>query len=302
MSLQFVLLIAGASVILIVALMSIRGWNRERVNQETSQLSQPTLPLDPEELSGIPMYSGMDIFPPPPAEDDKKFLKADVDIIIPPRSKEKQFIDEIESIEDVASLSLNLNPGLDAPRHDVYEDYVWQTLPDDKVDFMIHFPGGKPVRRNKALGIYKQNEYLLEKPRYLYGQRISTQYWSELTKDPDSMEYSELMLALQMVDPEGAVDTRELNTFVQLGLKLADAVQRHPKLPLSIEQGLQQAKRLHEFCQSYDVIAAVNVVNEKKGFSGQRIERAANELGMQFGPLNIFPLIPPLGENSILRD
>jgi len=59
------------------------------------------------------------------------------------------------------------------------------------------------VERDVALGIYKQSEYLIDKPHRLYGQREGTQSWGNLSRDPATARYGLLALALQLADRSG---------------------------------------------------------------------------------------------------
>lgn len=164
-------------------------------------------------------------------------------------------------------------------------------VPDEKIDFIVRLPGSHPVLRDQALGIYKQNEYVLEKPHRIYGLRLPMRLWTNLEKDPPDSQYGDIALFLQLVTREGGAGESELNAFSQLGLKLADAFHRPIKLSASFEDALEQAKELHRFCESFDVYASLNVIaNSEIGFSGRAIEQAAMRQGLQYGELNIFHL------------
>src|SRR4030067_1007749 len=88
-----------------------------------------------------------------------------------------------------------------------------QPLPDEKIDFTIDLPGPGPVMRDTALAIYKQNEYVLNKERHLYGRHHGTERGSALQLDPGTAEYDDLKLAIQLTDPRGPVDEPELQPF-----------------------------------------------------------------------------------------
>jgi len=305
MGLQYILLLIGIIVVAIVAFSALdrarqlRRFHKDKAGQETVEDAPEAHPprLEPS------LY--LDLNPAPPAETDKRFLPvADLEQsgtsgssneasgTPPAKPAENRFARELEGVEEVATMPLNLNPGLDRPAPDAFappQDIGRQSLPDEKIDFIIHLPPGRPVERDAALGLFKQNEYVLEKPRGLYGQRFRTSYWSNLQFDPEYTEYGDLMLAIQLIDGRGPIDETELHSFVQLGLKLADALHRPTKLPLSFEQALEHARRLQQLYDTYDVIAGVNIVSiESTGFNGREIEQAARQLGMQFGAMNIF--------------
>lgn len=162
-------------------------------------------------------------------------------------------------------------------------------VPDEKIDFIIRLPGSQAVLRDQALGIYKQNEYVLERPHRMYGLRLPMRLWTNLEKDPPDSQYGDLALFLQLVNREGSATESELNAFSQLGLKLADAFHRPIKFSVSFEEALERANKLHRFCENFDVFASLNIIaNSEVGFTGRAIEQAAMRQGLQYGELNIF--------------
>jgi cell division protein ZipA len=243
----------------------------------------------------------LDINPGPPLDLDKKSLKFEPDVTTVAANRDSPIYRELESVERIASTPLDLGPGTARGRRlsANAEDIDFQALfpqaheygPNPQIDFIIYLPGPGPLLRDRALGIYRQNEYLLEKPRQLYGLRYLVGRWSSLEQDGEDAQYSDLALAVQLVDANGATNESELNAFVQLGLKLADAFNRPMKLSLTVEQALARTVELQRLAQQYDVIASVNVVAESdRTFSGPAIAQAARQQGMDFGAMNIYHL------------
>ena len=233
----------------------------------------------------------LDINPAPPTEMNKKVLKPDA--LPEPPAKAVPVVssinDELASLEQVASMQLDLDATGKTQGEKGSTPSGLRSLPDDRIDFIINLPGEGPVLRDTALGIYKQNEYLLEKPRHLCGLRYRGGSWSDLENDPPYTEYSDLSLAIQLTDAQGPIEETELNTFVQMGLKMADSLQRLTKLSLPFDQALTRAKELNQFCDNYDVIASINVAaDQEDGFVGTAIDEAVTDLGMQFGAMNIY--------------
>ena len=279
MDLRHALLLIGIIVIAVVALVS---YDRARLRRSMPAL----LRLRRRSARRAEPVLALDINPAPPARQDKKFLRADADITVTLRPPEDAFEEKLEDFEEAANMPLPLAPAME--RQGARLAPIIPANPDEKIDFVIHLPGAGPVARNAALGVYKQHEYKLEKPRRLYGQRQRQKIWTDLQRDPENAEYSDLALAIQLTDARGPIGESELNAFVQVGLKLADAVQRPTRLPLDFDAALARAKALHDFCETYDVIAGVNVVSGGAAFAGRAIEQAARRLGMQFGARNIF--------------
>lgn len=239
-----------------------------------------------------PAAGGLDINPGPPAASDAKFLKPD----LPPAggsgpAADIEHYEELEGIESAALMPLNLSLDLGHPETAAASGSARQQVPDDKVDFVIHLPGAGPVNRNQALGVYRQNEYLLEKPHQIFGLGYRTRQWSNLESDREYAQYSDIAVALQLADSRGPANESEVNQFVQMSLKLADTLQRPTKLSLTPEQAVEVALDLDRFCEANDVLASVNVLsNNPGGFSGRAISQAATQLGMQFGAMDIFHL------------
>ena len=237
-----------------------------------------------------PVATGLDINPGPPTISDTKFLKPDVPLAggTGP-APDIEHYEELEGIESAALMPLNLSLSLGHSENAAAGRPGRQQLPDEKIDFLIHLPGAGPVNRNQALGIYKQNEYLLEKPHQIFGRGYLTKQWSNLESDREYAQYSDVAVSIQLADSHGPVNESELNTFVQMSLKLADTLQRPTKLSITLEEAVEAAHELDRFCEANDVLASVNILsNNPHGFSGRAISQAATQLGMQFGAMNIF--------------
>ncbi|MHB8668546.1 MAG: cell division protein ZipA [Burkholderiales bacterium] len=278
MNLQFALLFIGIVVVAIVALttydMARLRRPRDREDLSVDRFREDETSVRPSVLSATR------------AEDSDKLLRSDAEVAIEDKPRQEILRKEIRRLEEVATMPLDLasrRPG--PPKAVPGREY----LSDEKIDFVIQLPGAGPILRNTALGVYKQHEYKLNKARHLYGQHFQTTHWSELQLDSQSTQYGDLTLAIQLVDPRGPIDESELNTFIQLGLQLADSLNRPTKLPQTIEQGLARARELQQFCDTHDVIAGIHVVPEvEAAFPGRAIEMAARHAGLEFGAMNLF--------------
>lgn len=284
MSLQYALLLIG---IIIIAVVALSAFDRTRVNRMFRSARQGRTDAGTEPSVLMPGHGGerFDMNPPPPGQTDPRFLAFDANAAPPERSADEKFESEIGVLEEVARMPLDLGGVGLKPRGTTGVE----ARPDDKIDFVVRLPGAGPVPRDVALGIYKQNEYLLEKPRRLFGMRCNGGDWRELQFDSARATYDDLALSIQLVDGTGPIGESELNTFSQMGLKLADALQRPTKFSMTFEEAQERARQLQKFCDVYDVIAGVNVASGGDiPFRGRAIEKAADALGMQFGALNIF--------------
>jgi cell division protein ZipA len=194
-------------------------------------------------------------------------------------------------LEPVAGL--DFDPSLDAVSEKralaADADLGRPALPDEKIDFILRLPADSTVMRDVALGVYKQHEYELDKPHRLYGCRADSDLWSELQHDSQRMRYGDLALSVQLVDQRGPISDSELHRFSQVGLALADALHRRTQFSASFEAAAARARELHEFCETFDVIAALHVVApEGRKFKGPLLDHAARKLGMQWDGRGIF--------------
>ncbi len=280
--LRLILLILG---ILIVAIVALGALDRARVRRQFLKIADVVRTRTSAGDSGARF--GLD-FNPFSLLTEKKRLSPAASPPPPARGQARAdpFIEELERLEEVATMPLDfalLGRGARA-------DPARAACFDERIDFILHLLDGQPVARDRALGLFKQNEYRLEKPRRLYGQRHNTDHWSELQYDSPATRYDDLALAIQLVDRRGPIDESELNTFLQIGLVLADTLGRKTRFSTSFEQALERARELERFCEQYDVIAGLNVVAAAPNgqFSGRAIEFAARQQGLQFGAMNIF--------------
>ncbi len=310
MDLQYALLLIGLLIVGGVAFTSYFGryrlaerWRarRDATGSEEDATDTDAQPSEGEPLPEVAVLTarresavsgGLDINPGPPSAPDAKFLKPDA---LPAHNQQDvadiELYEQLEGIESAALMPLNLSLSLGHPDDHGPNGVQRRQMPDEKVDFVIRLPGRGPVNRNQALGVYKQNEYLLEKPHQIYGLGYKTGQWSNLESDREYAQYRDVAVAMQLADSRGPVNESELNTFVQLSLKLADRLHRPTKLSVTLEEAVERARDLDQFCEANDVLASVNVLsNNPGGFGGRAINQAATHLGMQFGAMNVYHL------------
>jgi cell division protein ZipA len=282
MNLQYALLLIG---IVIIAVVALTAFDTARLRRPRPR---PRPDVDLSEPSRGVVSAPARVMPTMRAEGGEKLLRPDIDVALEEKPREEVLRKEIRQLEEMATMPLNLAPGIQRRRRPRAEPGR-QYLPDEKIDFVIDLPGTEPVARDTALGVFKQHEYNLNKPRHLYGRHHGTERWSELQLDPGTTQYDDFKLAIQLADPRGAIDDSELNRFMQIGLRLADALHRPTKLPVSFEEGLARAQELQAFCDAYDVVAGIHVVaKDGAAFSGRAVDVAARRVGLELGALNLF--------------
>jgi hypothetical protein len=280
MNLQYALLFIGIVIVAVVALTAY-DMSRLRRPRPRPEVHMDDFPDNRTTVRPGPLDATRE-------EGGEKFLRFDIDVTLREKPRQEVLRKEIRVLEEMATMPLNLKPGLQRrlrPRAEPDRQY----LPDEKIDFVIDLPGAGPVTRDTALAVFKQNEYNLNKPRHLYGRHHGTERWSDLQLDPGTTEYDDLKLVIQLTDPRGSIDESELNAFMQIGLKLADTLARPTKLPETFEAGLERAAVLQAFCDTYDVIAGIHVVPAtESSFTGRALEMAARHAGLELGAMNFF--------------
>jgi cell division protein ZipA len=289
MELQLALLLIGCIIIGVVALTAYERvrFSRRRLAANSGAAEAPAVIT---RVRKAPAATGLDINPGPPHEQSSRFLKTDVAVApVAEISADAVLYEQLNDFEQAALMPLDLSLGLQDPEVLAAQGGNRQNMPDEKIDYVVTLPGKGPVTRDAALGTYKQNEYLLEKPRHLYGLGYRTGLWSNLETDPENAQYRSIALSIQLVDSKGPIGESELNTFTQLALKLADALQRPTKFSMSFEEALDNARELDEFCETNDVLASIDILaNGPTGFTGRAIDQAARQFGLQFGLMNIY--------------
>lgn len=310
MNLQLALLLIGIVVILFVVLTSYDKLRTNRHFRDARKGLSPVVAFTKDVLDlidhAIRPVARLDINPGPLlSRGVKRLLKAEYrGGARPDRKIDSEFYDSLESFEQAASMPIDVS--YQAPKFDTDAEDADAALenspqpankespsgipsmPDARIDFIAHLPGRKSLPRDRALGIYKQNEYLLEKPRFLYGLRHIEGVWSNLESDPQNSQYTDLTLSIQLVDRNGAISESELNTFTQMGLKMADTLGRPLKHKMDFDEALNKARQVDDFLQMYDAIASINVISDGVAFPLAKLRKLAEGVGLMYGAMNIF--------------
>jgi cell division protein ZipA len=284
MELRYALLLIGLIIVAVVVFHTLDFARlRRRLRHERPAAATAATPPRVEPVAGI------DFNPPRDAVSGKRALAPDADVRMPsPATAQDPITAELETLEEVATMPLNLKTG-GLRKSSAGADLGRPALPDEKIDFIMRLPADAVVARDEALGVYKQHEYELDKPHRLYGCRADSDMWSELQHDSKRMSYGDLALSIQLVDARGPIDDSELHKFSQVGLSLADALHRRTQFAIPYDEALARARELQQFCETFDVIAAVHVVAPQgQKFKGRMLEHAARKLGMQWGARSIF--------------
>lgn len=216
-----------------------------------------------------------------------------------PPSIESQYEDFQKQQGKVTSDSADMSPAMRSELDDAEQITQQRITPafrmeevdtDNEIDFIGHlldFP--KPIARDRALALYRQVEYLLEKPHRIIGLSHPHRTWVDLEEEPETGQYTELVLTLQLANQDGAINDSQLNKFSDLTVQICEAAGGRFQFSTSFEQATERAKQLDEFCKRYDVLAVLNVVAKSEGvFTGEVIEQFARDHDMHLGKMKIY--------------
>ncbi len=158
-----------------------------------------------------------------------------------------------------------------------------------QLDFWVRIIGDAPVERDRILAIYREHEYLLEHAHGIHGRAVPSGAWCDLEKQPDSTAFTDLVMTLQLCDRNGPVDESELTRFTNLVFSLSESLDRQFSFQGTVEEALEQAKRLERFWIENDVFAIINICGEAdRRFRGPEVLRAVEGSGMRYGDMHVF--------------
>lgn len=182
--------------------------------------------------------------------------------------------DEVDSrLQDAEELANTPIDGVaPMPRHDSEEGF--------QLEYVARIPGKNVIKRDSALGIYRQNEFDLSKPHRIFGLSHPTRMWCDLEKQPESARFTDFGLTLQLADRDGPADESELNQFSQIVLKLSEVFGRRFQFSCGLDEALTQAQFLDRLIKKYDALAILNIVARNDAFKLSDIDAAARQLGM----------------------
>ena len=163
-----------------------------------------------------------------------------------------------------------------------------------RIDYWARLPGTSPVSRDTALGVFREHEIDLQRPRAVHGRTEPGNVWLDLATASADEVFSDLIVSLQMADRDGSVTESELTRFNNLAYYMSESLNRSLKFDMTIEEALPQAARLERFCQEFDLLAVIHIEPPPgSGFSGPDVVRAVDRAGMRLGKDDMFHLYDP---------
>ncbi len=185
---------------------------------------------------------------------------------------------ELDVAEDMATESLK--PQFDLGKIDTSRQI-------DQIAQIVEL--ASPARRDDVLSIYRINEGRIAKPIRIIGLSAIDNSWVDLEQEPETGEYTEIVLTVQLFDNDGPVDESALHRFSDIVLQTADRIGGRPRFAMSFEDALDHAQSLEMFCKDYDRLAILSVVvGENSRISAEPLSEFAQSRGLVLNSMNIF--------------
>jgi len=285
-SLQIALLIAGIVVFIIVVIISYDKIRHTRLHSRKDSgidyadddsdseplLAPRTEPAAAAEAEAPP--AGVEDATEPPSPDAPRLKPEflDHDPVEEPdtASGRENWSSQLEDAEELANTPIG---GAAEMQEDAAEDGM-------QLEYVARIPGKNVIKRDSALGIYRQHEFELSKPHRIFGLTHPARMWCDLEKQPETARFTDFGLTLQLADRNGPADESEVNQFSQIVLKLSEVFGRRFQFSCGLDEALEQARCLDSLIKKYDALAILNIVARNEPFRAGDIEQAAGELGM----------------------
>lgn len=294
-SLQIALLIAGIVVFLIIAIISYDKIRHTRLHSRRESGLDYDYDDEPDDeplLTPAPGEPGSGSEPgyreeaPPRDSDDQPAASSG------PRRLKPEFVEDEPAPEPAGahweSQLQDAEELVNTPIDGVPEMHDAAGEEGLQIEYVARIPGDNVIKRDSALGIYRQNEFDLSKPHRIFGLSHPTRMWCDLEKQPESARFTDFGLTLQLADRDGPADESELNQFSQIVLKLAEVFGRRFQFSCGLDEALEQARYLDKLIRKYDALAILNIVARNDPFRIADIDAAAGELGMVRNPKHVY--------------
>ncbi|GAA5786450.1 cell division protein ZipA [Chitiniphilus shinanonensis] len=185
--------------------------------------------------------------------------------IVPPEPIEPQLTPQF------AAEPVPAAPPAPRPRDEDDRDALAESLLDPALDFIAEVH----ARDNIPAG---------DVPRFPAPKRVQAigltehDHWEQVGGGSNA-SYSELRVALQLADRQGALTGEQLNAFCMAVQQFADAHDAVATFPQRAAK-LAAARDLDEFCASVDVLIGLNIASSGRPFPLERVRLLAENAGL----------------------
>lgn len=285
-SLQIAFLIAGIVVFFIVVIISYDRIRHTRLHRRADSSIDPAVEKQEAEPLLTPRSAAIGEVPAPSPQYREaasssrtagetprlkpEFLDQAEDEPPDPATLPRGWESDLEEAESVATAPIGGVPEMQDPATE-------EAL---QIEYVARIPGKNVIKRDSALGIYRQHEFDLTKPHRIFGLSHPTRMWCDLEKQPETARFTDFGLTLQLADRRGPIDEKELNQFSQVVLRLAEVFGRRFQFSCGMDEALGQAESLDKLIKKYDALAILNIVARNDSFRLADVDEAARALGM----------------------
>jgi len=171
------------------------------------------------------------------------------------------------------------------------------SLPDARSDFIIEMHLQEASSAAVLAGLW-QRKFDFGKPLQVCGLTLSNGQWERVIADSQTL-YTQLRIALQLVDRGGVISVAKLGDFRDLALGIARAIHADTTVP-DVQTTHLAAQSLDAFCAEVDRMVGVNLLPAgERLLNGRKISAAAALHGMKLESDGAFHL-PDAQGNSLI--
>lgn len=156
-------------------------------------------------------------------------------------------------------------------------------------DFVVRLCPAQPVTAAALVGLWP-HKFDFGKPLQVCGLTQELPHWERVIADSPVL-YSEVRIALQLVDRSGVMSVPKVTSFADLTRSVAQSMAVEIALP-DLAGAYQQAQELDKFCANVDKMVGINLVSfDDDVLFGVEIAQAAAALNLSLEADGAFHLL-----------
>ncbi len=159
----------------------------------------------------------------------------------------------------------------------------------NNMDYIVRLSGVGAVTPPRLLEVLRKCRGQAIMPASAHGWRYPAGGWRNLEQARADENFGDVVMAMQLADRKRSIGRGELETFDRAIRGAAEQIDREVQTNMEAADGVARAAELVELCRAYDVSVVLNILSDAAdGFSGVDIDRIAGEFGMEMGRRNIY--------------
>lgn len=166
---------------------------------------------------------------------------------------------------------------------------------NDPGDLVAELRPAQPITAAALAGIWP-HKFDFGKPLQVCGLTADLPHWERVIADSPVL-YSQVRIALQLVDRSGVMSVPRVTSFVDLVRNVAQHISTEAMLP-EVAVVYQNAQELDKFCAEVDKMVGINLVqNDGESLFGIQIANAAAELDLSLEADGAFHRLSTQGQS-----